>query len=385
MGASVFSRAVRQLAWLGGCSGLVLAIGAAAVPSSPVGSVSGFAGELRGVAVVSGADAWAVGDAPTSSGGSRALVLHWNGTRWTKVASPAPGINSLLNGVSAISPSDVWAVGSFSTSTAGGKTLVLHWNGIRWTRVPSPTPEAVDGSFLQGVSALSPSDVWAAGFVFGTGGESSNTLALHWNGVRWTRVTSPNPSAGSFNELLGVSGSSAHDVWASGDFLTTSGGQRTLLLHWNGARWARVASPNQAANGFFNAVSDRSASDAWAAGEFSKSLIAHWNGSQWESVANPGPSGSALNGISARSTSDAWTVGSVLLNGGKSGTLILRWNGTKWARVASQNPGGVNGTTLSAVATLSGSDAWAVGSFVSSTSQQRVLILHWNGSRWLRS
>jgi len=383
MGASVFSRAARQLAWLGGCSGLVLALGAAAVSSSPVGQASSFAGELRGVTVVSATDAWAVGDAP-ASGGSRALVLHWDGARWTKVASPAPGINSLLTGVSAVSASDVWAVGSFSTSTAGGKTLVLHWNGRRWTQVPSPTPEAVDGSFLQSVSAVSPSDVWAAGFAFGTGGESSDTLVLRWNGVHWTRVTSPNPFPGSFNELLGVSASSTRDAWAGGDFLTPGGSQRTLLLHWNGARWVRVASPSQATNGFFNAVSDRSASDAWAAGEFSNSLIARWNGSQWKAVANPGPFGSALHGISARSPSDAWAVGSVLVNSSVNGTLILRWNGTVWTRVVSQNPGGANGTTLSAVAALSRSDAWAVGSFFTS-GQQRVLIMRWNGGRWLRS
>jgi hypothetical protein len=56
------------------------------------------------------------------------LVAHWNGTRWTGVASPNPG-GSFLNAVSALSPSDAWAVGYDNTGT-----LILHWDGTSWTQ-----------------------------------------------------------------------------------------------------------------------------------------------------------------------------------------------------------------------------------------------------------
>jgi hypothetical protein len=57
------------------------------------------------------------------------LALHWDGTRWSQVKTPNPGlIDNSLDSVSAVSPKDAWAVGS-SRDTAGVHTLVLHWDG----------------------------------------------------------------------------------------------------------------------------------------------------------------------------------------------------------------------------------------------------------------
>jgi hypothetical protein len=377
----------RVAAWLGGCLALVLALSAATAPSLPRSSVTSAAGELLGVAAVSPSDAWAVGDTPTSSGAPQTLVLHWNGSRWTRVPSPSPGRLSLLNAVSALSPSDAWAVGSYSTNTAGGKTLVLHWDGSRWTTVPSPTPEAVDGSFLLSVSALSSCEAWAAGWNYLTGGESSNTLVLRWNGTRWTKAASPNPLRLSVNELHSVSARTATDAWAVGTYLTVSGVQKTLILHWNGTRWIRTTSPSPGGSSALNGVSALSASSAWAVGSTGKTLILHWNGSGWAHVASPGSLGSELNGVSARSAHDAWAVGSALSgsSGGGNRTLVLHWNGTGWASVASPDPGGTNGNVLNGVLALSPANAWAVGSYLTGGREGEVLILHWNGTRWMRS
>ena len=287
--------------------------------------------------------------------------------------------------MSALSRSDAWAVGSYATNSAGGKTLVLHWDGSRWTRVASPTPEAVDGSFLLSVSALSSSQAWAAGWNYLTGGESSNTLVLRWNGTRWTRTASPNPVRLSVNELHSVSARSAADAWAVGDYLTVSGEQKTLVLHWNGTRWIRTTSPSPGASSGLNGVSALSASSAWAVGSTGKTLILRWNGSGWAQVASPGSLGSALNGVSAHSAGDAWAVGSALASSGGSRTLALHWNGTRWASVPSPDPGGTNGNVLSGVLALSPANAWAVGSYLTGSRQGEVLILHWNGSRWMRS
>ena len=44
-----------------------------------------------------------------------------------------------LSGISAVSPSNAWAVGNYLIRSSIA-TLVLHWNGIRWAKVASPAP-----------------------------------------------------------------------------------------------------------------------------------------------------------------------------------------------------------------------------------------------------
>lgn len=65
-------------------------------------------GALLGVAAASNSSAWAVGYAGTDTT-QRTLLLHWNGTAWTRVTSPAP-IAGALNAVTATATSG-WAVG----------------------------------------------------------------------------------------------------------------------------------------------------------------------------------------------------------------------------------------------------------------------------------
>ncbi len=43
----------------------------------------------------------------------------------------------------------------------------------------------------------------------------------------------------------------------------------SLILHWNGTKWAQIASPNPSSSrDFLNAVAASSATDAWAVGVF---------------------------------------------------------------------------------------------------------------------
>jgi hypothetical protein len=354
----------------------VLALGAAASPHPAPQHVTSYPGQLLGVSAVSPSFAWAVGYRRTAAG-LRTLALRWDGTGWAAVATPNPGDGrqSMLDAVTTLSPTDAWAVGSYSIGS-GFKTLALHWNGTRWTQVPSPSPEVADGSFLLGVSAVSGTDVWAAGWYFGTGGENSNTLLLHWNGARWSVVRSPNPAHLGFNTLTSVSARSGTDAWAAG-----SSDFGTILLHWNGSRWSRVASPGRGGTDVLNGVDTVSARDAWAVGATAASdLILRWNGVRWARVPAPAPgSGPVLSGVSAASAASAWAVGTYLPSpGGKPATLILHWNGTAWTRQAS--PRGAGGSTLLGVSAPSPARAWAVGSTGTAT-----LILRWNGTAWVRT
>jgi hypothetical protein len=53
------------------------------------------------------------------SSGTQTLIEHWNGTRWSVVASPSPGSDSILLGVGRVPHSStVLAVGVFSNDSS---------------------------------------------------------------------------------------------------------------------------------------------------------------------------------------------------------------------------------------------------------------------------
>ena len=122
-----------------------------AVPASAV---------LSAVAASSARNAWAVGYSGEGIS-SKTLALQWNGSRWTRVPSPAPGVRSGLTGVGATSARDAWAVGFAVKGTI--EPLILRWNGTRWSRFPGPRPGP--GGELESVSAISATDAWAVGTI----------------------------------------------------------------------------------------------------------------------------------------------------------------------------------------------------------------------------
>jgi hypothetical protein len=240
---------------------------------------------LNSVSAQSPDNVWAVGGGTTRSA---QLILHWNGTAWSRapLRLPAGFKGGELLGVDALSRTDAWAVGDYYTSADVGKTLVLHWEGTRWTQVASPSVHS-DNS-LSAVTALSATDAWAVG----TDG-ARQTLVLHWNGTRWSRVPSPSPggtSAWAVNTLSGVSALSPTDAWAVGVYQhpspTRHAEPKTLVLHWDGTRWTQAATP-ALPNSDLTGVAALSPTRAWAVGgeggnrDLGNTLILSWNGTSW--------------------------------------------------------------------------------------------------------
>jgi hypothetical protein len=202
------------------------------VPGPPTRS------ELSGVTALSADDAWAVGQASVSTPKGfeqLALTLHWNGKTWKQVptpdpaapATPALSVDNSLASVAGSSPRNVWAVGQYYLRTndiRGSRALVLHWNGSRWTRVPNPALVSANVSLLNGVSALSATGVWAVGSTNRHGAQ--HALVESWNGKRWKAVRVPGP------RLAGVSALGADDAWAAGG--PDGSGE---VMHWNGSAW----------------------------------------------------------------------------------------------------------------------------------------------------
>jgi hypothetical protein len=104
--------------------------------------------------------------------------------------------------------------------------------------VPSPNvgPHSVNQSNrLLGLTANSPTDIWAFGSFFAADGSGHQmTLLLHWDGTSWTLAPSPNPTKGTFLDDLLFAGvvPSSGNVWIFGnEDEGAQGGMGTLAIH----------------------------------------------------------------------------------------------------------------------------------------------------------
>jgi hypothetical protein len=336
---------------------------------------------LDGAAATSTGNAWAVGHSyDLGIGSTRTLAVRWNGSQWSITATPNPTrFYSELYAVDATSTSDAWAVGGYATGQSGGgnsndgphSTLAQHWNGTSWTTVSTPNP-GVSSRNLYGVKAFSPSNAWAVGYYYETINPTAltETMILHWNGTAWTQVSSPSP-ANYGNSLRGVSGSSPTDVWAVGSFTNrgeSTGATHPLAVHWNGTSWSQVPVPH---TGFatLNAVTAISANDVWAVGSengYASPVTFHWNGTAWSEVATPALGGSGNNvlySVTGLASGQVWAAGYQSTGSAGPQPLIERWDGTAWRVETTPSP--ELGGALQAIAAVPGSAAspvvWGAG------------------------
>jgi hypothetical protein len=90
------------------------------------------------------------------------------------VSAPNPTNDDILQGVAALSPTDVWAVGS----EGGTNDLTMKWNGTDWSIVPSPHhPDALNS--VASVSVDVQGGLWATGFHLNLGNYAYDTLIEH--------------------------------------------------------------------------------------------------------------------------------------------------------------------------------------------------------------
>ncbi len=312
---------------------------------SRVNSPSPEMAVLEAVSADSAHDAWAVGfDSRTSTDSfDHVLIEHWNGRTWSVVRSRLPGRPGIgLTAVAAVSRTDAWAVGDYCPKgrcqIQEGKftALILHWNGKRWSKVPALAKCASGNSFLHGVAAASRRAAWAVGECDNKRTGGIRPLLLRWNGARWSAYRGPDLRT-AVNFMFSVTDISRSDAWAVGEHVLADGVTRaTLILHWNGTTWSLVPSPDPGSvSNYLTGVSAVSAKDVWATGigavpgSVVQILALRWNGSTWTQV--PNANGAILGpvAISADRADDAWIVGPPT-SPGCGCSLILQWNGSNW-------------------------------------------------------
>jgi hypothetical protein len=111
---------------------------------------SGGRGGAEAIEPVTADEAWAVG----------ASVFRFDGAEW--IEPPNLRLTGALSSVAALGAEDVWAVGAVVTEAETSRALVLRFDGRRWTPIAGPR---VPGSeTLTGVDALRDGTVVAVGY-----------------------------------------------------------------------------------------------------------------------------------------------------------------------------------------------------------------------------
>jgi hypothetical protein len=217
--------------------------------------------------------------------------------------------------------------------------------------------------------------VWAVGYTVSLD-DPYQTLTMHWNGAGWSIVDSPNYTfPGAYNALLDVTAVSSTDVWAVGGAPLSGVGGRGLLLHFDGVSWTLEPGPPNFefwASSTRNGVTALSTNDVWAVGDYD---AWHFDGTAWTVPVSGAQFASDVNAIPGA----LWAVGSYSgtpSEGAPYGPYPIghRFTGTGWQQqsAADLGLGAFNALTVRA-----DNDVIAVG-----YSGRFTYALRWNGSQW---
>jgi hypothetical protein len=176
----------------------------------PTAVVGGSFNAVSGTAT----DLWAVG---VASDDSRVLTLHYDGTAWSAVPDAAVSDGGLLT-VAALAPNDVWAAGD---------AVLQHYDGTQWRTVS----QAFSG-VREALAAGTAPSVWLAG---------AQGIA-HFDGAAWqpTSAAQIDPTGGATAQLGAISALSPTDVWAAGTLATRGASSAPLIVHYDGMAWRPV-------------------------------------------------------------------------------------------------------------------------------------------------
>jgi hypothetical protein len=257
------------------------------------------------------------------------------------------------------------------------------------------TTFAVRGSsnLLTGVTAVSPSDAWAAGLIGKASGSSApQTVLKHWTGKAWRPVTPPAKIARAWarqDGLLPVVGAaSARNVWVfdgfEGRYLRLDAGR------WSIGRLPGAGSANTGALLIIDAVKVFSGSNVWAFGQqdsqqVSAPYAARYNGHTWVRVNVPGSG--TMTAVAAASSSDMWAIEGGLsffgsqISSGPTPPVVLHWTAsTGWQKAI--QPSLVASDQLSSVVAEPNGDVWLGGSANNNAKGTTPLTVEWNGTSW---
>lgn len=227
----------------------------------------------------SSTDVYAVGG--DASDGHGPLVLHYDGTKWTRIDS---GVSSGALWWISVTPID----GDFYIAGENGVILQFDPGNGQFTR--QTTPDSTTTLF--GIWGASATNLWAVG-----GNTENQAVVWHYDGHMWTAqdVSTVVPS-GVPTTLNKVWGSGVNDVYAVGE--------TGIILHNGGSGWSLV--PSTTDNSLFTVHGNGSI--VAAVGGFQVGQIVEKDGTGPFAARAPSTA-PRLNGIFVPPSGDAIAVG----------------------------------------------------------------------------
>ena len=271
--------------------------------------------------------AWVAGNSDVP-GVDHDVVWHWNGKAWSFMQLPGP--SDYVTSIGASSNSHVFVGGSYYSGE--NVPSVRAWNGHAWSELPSPAPPNSNGE-VSALDSLTGKDLWAAGS-YDNGGSFQVPMLARWNGVNWTSVTATCPALSEDVYLTSVSAVTDTNVWAAGK-TSSSNGYRTVVLHWDGAQCTIATEQNNhTVDDELSATLARSNGDVWAVGTRSRKntefcLTQRNSGATWTISQAVNPGGACqFQGIASAGGGGLWAVGAVVRKSVLP--LIEWWDGSAW-------------------------------------------------------
>jgi hypothetical protein len=278
---------------------------------------------------------------------------------------------------------------SASDGWASGPSLLLHYDGHSWKQQPNP-----DHLGFVRLQMLSDPSGWAVAV-----DPNTNKSGMYlYDGHTWTLQPLPESllaapySSENWNTFWwgAFSMRSATEGWAS-IILQQSGTSDfrvgAAILHYSSGQWTLQAI---IPNAQINSLSMLSATDGWAVGNTvlqkqpngtvttEKALLLHYTQGQWLNVELVAGAACCPGQVVMYSASDGWII--------TSGYSLLHYTGSQWSAVGL--PALQGGASLSSLAIVSDTEAWAVGSeknLRASTAQDFPVlwvILHYHNGAW---
>jgi hypothetical protein len=255
---------------------------------------------LSDMRAVSSNDIWAVGYQSGGGRGSLPLIVHWDGSSWSVVPNPAGNLNGQLFGVAPVGKAFVWVAG-FVNSHGVSRPLIEHFDGHRVVVDRSYDPE--NQSILQAITGTSFSDIWAGGYQgFGSAAliERRDQTAHRW-------IQSPT-RIGSYIDSM--SARSPSEVWAVGP----PGSGAPFVERWDGTAWKLVPYPRGGSSVLEHIDATASTGYTWVVGIVLSSATAFVDryGGRWTDmrVLQVGRYATRLVSLApVPQSSDVWVVG----------------------------------------------------------------------------
>jgi len=328
-----------------------------------------FDHRLNDVSVIAADDAWAVGDD---------LIVHWDGAAWA-VGGPSIRRQHTFTAVDARNAADVWVAG-WLVSMDQNIPLLLHFDGSAWTRVhvPRPTGEGM----LNDVVVMPGGVVWAVGAydLYTPDVSRRGGLAYRFDGSTWSRI----PVPARVVTLSAASPSGRDGLWTVG--MIENPLSHPAALRWNGSAWRLDRLPEYERNTFANDVVTLGhgrvtvvgsiwfdAASDWLAGVY----IARFDGERW-ALEKRTPV-ARLWGVAVGPGGGQFAVGQARND---FRALTMRRDASGWHRIAVPFP--ARESALYGVDVRLAADAWAVGWRQGTDGYADPMAMHWDGSAWTR-